>query len=250
VTSSPRKGLEPTIELCERLAAAGFTAVPHLSARLVQSRAHLGDLAARLGAAGIREIFAIGGDPAEPAGPYGSAMSMLRALAEDGHSFDRVGIAGYPERHPRIRDRAVLQALLDKQPFASYAVTQICYAPAAIAGWVERVRLAGFRLPILVGMPGVVSRGRLLEISLRGGVGDSVRYLRANAGIVARLVGRTAYEPDAFVAGLGPLVEPGPHAIAGLHLNTFNQVEATERWRRGLLDQLQEGRPQGSEVIR
>src|SRR4029453_6383044 len=34
VTASPRKGLEATLELSERLAAAGYPVVPHLSPRL------------------------------------------------------------------------------------------------------------------------------------------------------------------------------------------------------------------------
>lgn len=48
VTASPRKGLEATLELSERLARAGYPVVPHLSARLVRDRAHLEEVLARL----------------------------------------------------------------------------------------------------------------------------------------------------------------------------------------------------------
>src|SRR3954451_9498493 len=41
VTASPRKGLEVTLELSERLSAGGYPGVPHLSARLVRDREHL-----------------------------------------------------------------------------------------------------------------------------------------------------------------------------------------------------------------
>ncbi|MGH2473933.1 MAG: methylenetetrahydrofolate reductase, partial [Candidatus Limnocylindrales bacterium] len=44
VTASPAKGIEATIALCEQLQAAGFRAVPHLSARMVRDRAHLAEL--------------------------------------------------------------------------------------------------------------------------------------------------------------------------------------------------------------
>src|ERR671921_64867 len=54
VTASPRKGLEATLELSERLAAAGYPVVPHLSARLVRDRAHLEEVLARLGESGVR----------------------------------------------------------------------------------------------------------------------------------------------------------------------------------------------------
>ena len=36
VTASPVKGLEPTVDLTERLTAHGYQVVPHLSARLVR----------------------------------------------------------------------------------------------------------------------------------------------------------------------------------------------------------------------
>lgn len=38
VTASPVKGLEPTIDLAERLAARGYRVVPHLAARSVESQ--------------------------------------------------------------------------------------------------------------------------------------------------------------------------------------------------------------------
>ena len=47
VTASPVKGLDPTIELTEKLAARGYRVVPHLAARSVTSDAHLDDIVAR-----------------------------------------------------------------------------------------------------------------------------------------------------------------------------------------------------------
>src|SRR5213594_306763 len=107
VTSSPRRGLEPTLLLCERLADRGFRAVPHLSARLVEGHEHLDQIVRRLEDGGIGEVFVVGGDSARPAGPFDSALSLLRALAEKGHGFERVGIAGYPERHPLASDETL-----------------------------------------------------------------------------------------------------------------------------------------------
>jgi methylenetetrahydrofolate reductase (NADPH) len=230
VTSSPRRGLEPTIELCERLAVAGFSPVPHVSARLMADRAHLGEVTSRLVEAGVREVFVIGGDGDEAAGPFDSALSLLRALAESGRPFDRVGVAGYPERHPRIPHEALLQALLDKQPFASYVVSQICFDPWVVAGWLDRVRRAGVGLPVYLAMPGAMKRAKLVEISLRIGVGDSLRFVRRHGGLVAKLVGRGAYRPDTFLAGLPRAFDGSGPTFAGLHINTFNQVESTIRW--------------------
>jgi len=235
VTSSPRRGMEPTLELIEHLAARGYRAVPHLSARLVEGPGHLREMVERLEAARIREIFVVGGDPDEPAGPYPSALSLLQALDEHGHGFEAIGVAGYPEPHPKIEDAKLLQALLEKRPFATYIVTQMCYSPHAIGTWLERVRAQGVTLPVHVGMPGTVARTKLLEISLRCGVGDSVRYLRKNAGIVARVLGGgKAFHPSGFVAELAGILLPKGEGRP-LHLNTFNQVERTEQWRREVL---------------
>src|SRR5215217_2939162 len=47
-TVSPRRGLGSTLELTERLTAAGYVTEPHISARLVHDRAHLSEVLDRL----------------------------------------------------------------------------------------------------------------------------------------------------------------------------------------------------------
>jgi len=49
VTASPAKGLGPTLDLTEKLAARGYRVIPHLSARLVRDNAHLAEIVARPG---------------------------------------------------------------------------------------------------------------------------------------------------------------------------------------------------------
>jgi len=237
VTCSPRRGLEPTLLLSERLASMGFRGVPHVAARLVASRDHLAEVAGRLEGAGVREIFVIGGDAAKPSGPYGSALALLRSLADMDIRFERVGVAGYPERHPFIDEAQLSRALLDKQPLASYLVTQICFDPTAVVGWIEQQRRAGLRLPVYIGVPGAVNRAKLLEISMRIGVGGSTGYLRRHGNVVARLARRAGYRPDSFVRNIATLLDGTALDVAGFHINTFNQVEATERWRWAMLEE-------------
>ena len=57
VTASPRKGLEATLDLSERLARQGYPVVPHLAAQLIRDGAHLEEVLARLRAAGVRELY-------------------------------------------------------------------------------------------------------------------------------------------------------------------------------------------------
>src|ERR671921_2746316 len=103
VTASPRKGLEATLALSERLAAAGYPVVPHLSARLVRDRSHLDEVPARPRAAGIGELFVPAGDATEP-GEFQGAADLLAAMGEHRMQFDRIGITGYPESHHLISD--------------------------------------------------------------------------------------------------------------------------------------------------
>ena len=56
ITTTEAKGLAPTIELAERLSGHGFTATPHLAARLVRDPSHLTDIVARLRAAGVNSV--------------------------------------------------------------------------------------------------------------------------------------------------------------------------------------------------
>jgi methylenetetrahydrofolate reductase (NADH) len=232
VTCSPRRGVDATVALAERLAAVGHRAVPHIAARGVRGGEHLRDVVRRLGDAGIDEAFVIGGDPSEPVGPFDSALDLLEALDALGRPLARIGVAGYPERHPAIGREELFRALADKQAHASYVVTQICFDPGAVVRWWGELRERGIDLPVYVGMPGAVTRRRLLEIALRIGVGDSIRYVTKHGGLVARLMRRGSFRPDAFLAGLAPSVSEPGHPVAGFHLNTFNQVRSTERWRQ------------------
>jgi methylenetetrahydrofolate reductase (NADPH) len=229
ITASPARGLDATLVLAERLAARGVRAVPHLSARLVRDAAHVEEIVARLRAAGVDEVFVPAGDAREP-GAFPDAASLLRAL---GGRFAHVGITGYPESHHLIDDETTIQAMFEKAPMATYIVSQICFDPDTIRTWIARVRARGTDLPIWIGMPGVVDHAKLLRISMRIGLGESARFLRAHRAWLRRLVTRT-FRPDPLLRRLG---DPGPD-VAGLHFYTFNELERTERWRRETLARL------------
>ncbi|WP_160309687.1 methylenetetrahydrofolate reductase [Rubrobacter aplysinae] len=236
VTCSPSFGLDASLGLAERLAARGLEVIPHLSARLIESEEHLEDVVRRLEATGIREVFVIGGDSEEPAGSFSSGAELLGALAGLDHGLERIGVPAYPEPHPLIEEEALFGALLEKQRFASYAVTQICFDPGAVLRWIEWARERGFDLPVYVGIPGVVGKARLLRISMKIGLGDSLRYLTKQRGLAGRLFGAGAYRPDELIDALLPYMGDTRYGLAGFHINTFNQVSATQAWlrKRGL----------------
>jgi len=231
VTCSPTWGIERTLEVGERLASKGFDVVPHVSARLVRDDEHLRRIADRLATAGMREAFVVGGDSKEPAGRFGSATQLLETLAAIPHDIRSIGVACYPDGHPLVAAGELHAALVAKAEWASYAVTQMCLDPSAIARWLTSERRDGMSLPVHLGVPGVVDRRKLLEISLRIGVGQSARYLKKNRGVIASLLGRRRYRPDALLKQLAPHFDEPVAGLAGVHVNTFNQVDATVAWR-------------------
>jgi len=231
ITCSPTRGIGQSLDLATQLAHSGLQLVPHLAARMVRDRTHLLDILQQLRALRIQSVFIPGGDAKEPAGIYHCALDLLRAMADAGHEFDEIGIAAHPEGHPHASDATLLQALLDKQPYATYLVTQMCFDAEAIIRWLRGIRAAGVFLPAWIGLPGVADHSRLLKLSMRIGVGQSVRILMRQKGLFRKLVGFRPYRPDELLAGLSPYLTDRQIGIPGFHLFSFNDIERTERWR-------------------
>jgi methylenetetrahydrofolate reductase (NADPH) len=238
VTASPRRGLPATVQLAIRLARLGYTAIPHVSARLIRDRAELSQVLEALRSAEVRNIFVIAGDAREPAGEFPDALSLLNALPAD-HGFTDIGVTGYPESHPFIHDDVTIQAMWDKRRFATYIVSNMSFDPETVRRWVERVRHRGVSLPIYVGMAGVADPARLLRVSTKIGVADAARFLRGHPSWVARMFRPGGYEPGRFVSALWPDLARPELRIAGLHVFTFNEIGPTERWRREMLSRYQ-----------
>jgi methylenetetrahydrofolate reductase (NADH) len=237
VTASPTRGLDATLALAETLLAAGYRVVPHLSARLVRDRAHLEEILDRLEAAAVRELFVIAGDAHTPAGDYASAAALLAAMGERRARFDAIGVSGYPESHHLISDEETIAAMFAKEPFATHIISQLCFDPVVTAAWIRAVRARGTQLPIWIGVPGSVERQHLLRISLKVGLGESVRVLRGHRQWL-RLARHRRYSPTRLLSDLAGTIADPDARVAGLHVFTFNELEQTERWRRQLLERL------------
>ena len=247
VTASPRKGLEPTIELSERLARAGYQVVPHLSARLVRDGAQLQELLDRLLAAGVKELFVPAGDATEPAGDFEGAAALLAAMGSGRARFEGIGITGYPESHHIISDAQTIQAMSEKAGMATHVISQVCFDAGVIATWIAAVRARGIALPIVLGMPGCVDYAKLIRVSMKIGLGESARFLNHHKNWAGRLLARQ-FSPDALLRGLGPVLTDPQANVTGLHLYTFNEVARTERWRRSMLARLSDGSARNSIV--
>ncbi len=238
ITASPAKGIDATLDWAIRLQADGFRAIPHLSAHQIRDRATLAGLLDRARDGGLTRAFVVGGDSHDP-GEYRDGLSLIRAMHELGHPFTTLGCPAYPQGHPDIPDAALAAALRDKAPHISHVTTQMDFDTGAIARWVRASRTDGFEPDVVIGVPGVADPQKLLSIAARIGVKDARRFLVKNLRFVTGLARSGGfYKPTGFVEALAPLVADPAARVSGLHLYTFNAVEATEAWRQTMLETL------------
>jgi methylenetetrahydrofolate reductase (NADPH) len=128
------------------------------------------------------------------------------------------------------------QALLAEAGVEGFASTQMCFDPDQIKRWLADERKAGLTLPVHIGVPGVIDRTKLITMSVRLGIGSSVRYVKKNKGIMGRFFTPGGYDPTKLIA---PLSKAGAElGIEGLHVFTFNNVDATAQWQQAQLARL------------
>ncbi|MEI4271130.1 methylenetetrahydrofolate reductase [Klenkia sp. LSe6-5] len=235
VTASPAKGQDATVDLAARLTARGYTAAPHLSAALVRDRAHLQAVVDRCRDAGITEVFVVGGDRDGEPTTFGDALALLRALHELDHGFTEIGIGGHPEGHPSADDEVLMQAMADKAPLATSITTQIVFDPARILEWSRDLARRGITLPVHVGVPGAVTRSKLVRVSGNLGIGASATFLTKQQGMFWRFFRPGGYNPDPIIRGLLPHLGRPDNHLEGFHVFTFNDLGPTEEWRTATL---------------
>ena len=231
VTCSPTKGVDETLELCEKLIGRGFKVTPHIASKCVSGEKHLEMIIKKLDELGIESIFVPGGDRPEPMGDFNNALDLLKALKKLGHNLNKIGMAAHPEGHPDVSDEILMQALEEKKDLADFIVTQMCFDAKILNDWMAQIHKKGIELPVWVGLPGVIERGRLLKTSLRIGVGDSLRFLRKKTQVATELMKSSIYNPDDLVIEITEQNDINHTNLAGYHIYCFNQIETSEKWR-------------------
>lgn len=240
VTCSPVKGIAETMRLTEHVRNAGHTAIPHIAARMVESENHADEIASWLRSEQIGRMFLVGGDADPAAGPYTDAAHFLRDLLDRGPELHTVGITSYPDGHSFISDQLLSEALHEKQAIlaeagvSGYASTQMCFDEEQIVSWLSSERENGFSLPVHLGIAGVVERAKLMKMGVRLGIGTSLRFLKKNRRAITQLMSQADYDPNTLLEPLSSDLQRLD--VTGIHCFTFNQVEATERWRRAVVE--------------
>ena len=221
------------VSVAKRLRQAGLNPVPHIAARRLASSAAASEFLALLrDEAQVTRALLVAGDSRVPVGPFDSSSALLETGVLEAHGIRSIGIAGYPEGHPRITESAIEAARDRKLAYAArngldvFIVSQFCFDPGAIVGWVERLRARGVAVPLRVGVAGIANIRTLLNYARRCGIGNSIRALGAEPISLPRLL--TQQGPEKVVrqiAGAG-----AGASVAGLHCFPFGGFAQTARW--------------------
>jgi len=102
LSAVPNRPADELMAAAIAVRAAGFEPVPHVAVRNFASAGALDDFLARLnGEAEVQRVLVIAGDRAEH-GPFRSAREAIDSGVLRRRGIRTIGIAGYPEGHPRI----------------------------------------------------------------------------------------------------------------------------------------------------
>src|SRR3712207_9351247 len=95
------------------------------------------------------------------------------------------------------------------------AIAQLCSAAATTTAGARQVARRGVDLPVRIGLPGAVTRQKLVRISAGLGLGQSARFLVKQQSMFWRFFMPHGYRPDRLVAGLAPTLGRPAHDLQG-----------------------------------
>jgi methylenetetrahydrofolate reductase (NADPH) len=150
----------PTRDLVIRIdGERPFPAMPHLTC-VGQTRDDLVQLLEQYRDAGIENVLALAGDPpldgSDPGGDFTYATELIE-LARGVGDFS-IGVAAFPELHPRSPDReSDRRRLADKLAQADFAITQFFFEAEHLRRMVDELSALGCETPVIPGVMPFVS---------------------------------------------------------------------------------------------
>ena len=223
-------------DAARRIGDAGYVAVPHFAARRLTTRAAFDDRIKALSEeAGVKQALVIGGGLEQPVGEFGSSLELLETGMFDRCGFEWIAIAGHPEGTPDFSDSMAEEALLLKQAFAQRSgtqmriVTQFGFDPMKAVTWADGLSACGVNLPVHIGIAGPAKLPTLVKYAVMCGVGNSIDFLKKQAGAVSSLL--TGPSPELVVEPIERHVASNPQCpIEQLHIFPFGGLKKSSAW--------------------
>lgn len=200
-----------------------FPAMPHLTC-VGHTRSELRELLTHYRDAGIENILALAGDPpadgSEAGGDFTYATELIALIREVGDFT--VGVAAFPELHPRSADRAEDRRFLAaKLAQADFAITQFFWDAADYVTMVEELSALGCETPVVPGVMPFISVAGVRRMSAMNG---SV----VPASLEARLDRVDGDKEATRALGVEVACEVGAAlleaGVPGIHLYTMNRA--------------------------
>jgi methylenetetrahydrofolate reductase (NADPH) len=241
IPSLPGLPLTRTLEAIAALRAAGLDPVPHVSARRIlndgEFRAFLKEAVAKHG---VHRVLLLGGDEPKPKGPFTDSLQILESgmLADSG--IREIGVAGYPEGHPRISAGSLHESferkrrLTREQGLGMYVVTQFSFAPQRVVEYCAGLGRTAPDVSIYAGIAGPTDPVALARYAQRCGVSVSLRALRTLGSGIARLVTNADPREQLIALARYSLLRE-PSNLAGVHIYSFGGAVRTAAWMRELI---------------
>lgn len=244
VTFLGNEDLEMRVTAAKAVKDLGFVPVPHISARRIESEAELKEfLQALADVDAAKHVFAVGGDPAEPMGPYGSALEMIESGVFPEFGVEEVSIAGYPEGHQHMADDDFLRetqhklSALTEQNLSSGIITQFGFDIDPVAAWLNELAAKDITAPVRIGVPGPAGIRRLLKFAKRFGVGASAGVALKYGFSLTNLIGTAG--PDKFLNELASTTqETNFQGDVSVHFYTFGGITNTAEWVKDFTENL------------
>lgn len=236
VNHLPRHRLSDVLLTLIAVREAGLEPVPHLAARRIESPSEIEIyLRAAVRDAGVKRALVIGGDVAEPCGPFADGAALIGSGLLVQAGLEKIGIAGYPEGHPRIPSKELERAfaqkrtLLAEQGLAAYVVTQFSFAADRVVRYCAGLARSAPEMPVYVGMAGPTNPVALLRFARQCGVSASLGALRAQGFNAVKLVTQT--DPSAQLETVARhCANFAGSNVAGVHVFTFGGVLPAVQW--------------------
>lgn len=232
----PGRSSDETIGHAVQLRAAGLEPVPHLAVRNFTSVEAFDLVLTRLKReAGVDSVLIIAGDRSE-CGPLRCALDVIDSGLLRRRGIRTIGIAGYPQGHPRIGQDQLQRALAAKIAAAEATglnveiVTQFCFEAPAILSFIAQVRGYGFDHRIRIGLAGPTNLSSLMRYATRCGVRTSAHALARRSGLMRQVFAMTT--PDDLIRALA---DANPIGVTP-HFFSFGGIAATSRWARAVAD--------------
>ena len=237
IPALPNYTLASSLDIIAKLHENGFEAVPHIAAKRLSSSNELKIfLEQAVAEYDVRRVLLIGGDINRTLGPYQNSADVLKDGVLQNSGIIEVGLAAYPEGHPRINQKILNTALHEKLKILSdskigaYIVTQFSFAPARIIELCSALKQDVPGVPVYVGMAGPTDPIRLFRYAKLCGVTISLRALVTLGFKAAKLVTKTG--PDDQLMMLAKYCNTtGESNVIGIHLFSFGGFIESAMWK-------------------